>query len=146
MITIFTPTELYPANQDLALNTVEELDLLGEGGEEGDINGGKGFVFSVLEVCLCLIVRQIPALNPTPLVSSTVQVKQPLVGNELSDLVACAVTAMEALPDLCSPAGNLPIFEIFSKLRNYSFALLRVCHCVSLFLKSRLLIMGSMTW
>ncbi len=89
------------------MNSVEELDLLGEGGEEGDINNGKGFVFSVLEVCLCLIVRQIPSLNPTPLSSSTMQMKQPVAQNELSELVASAVTAMEALPDLCSPAGEI---------------------------------------
>ena len=112
----FTSTELYPANQDVTLNTVEELDLLGEGGEEGDINNGKGFVFSVLEVCLCLIVRQIPELNPTPLVSSTVQVKQPLAGSELGDLVTCAVTAMEALPDLCSPAGKSYFLETATTL------------------------------
>lgn len=97
---------MYPANQDVPLNSVLELDLIGEGGEEGNINTGKGFVFSVLEVCLCLIVRQIPTLNPTPLISSTVQIKQSLPGNELSDLVACAVNAMETLPDLCSPAGE----------------------------------------
>lgn len=94
----------------MSLNSITELDVLGEGGEDGDINQGKGFVFSVLEVCLCLIVRQIPALNPTPLISSTVQVKQPLASNELTDLIASTVAVLETLPDLCSPAGKFFVF------------------------------------
>lgn len=96
---------MYPANQEISLDAVEELDLLGEGGEEGDINNGKGFVFSVLEVCLCLIVRVIPSLNPTPLISSTVQMK-PSSNNNVNELAASAVEIMESLPDLCSPAGK----------------------------------------
>lgn len=90
----------------MSIQGAEELDLLGEGGETGDINHGKGFVFAVLEVCLCLIVRQMPTLNPSPLISSTVQTRQQLPGNELSDLIASAVNAMESLPNLCSPAGR----------------------------------------
>lgn len=104
LIRVFS--ELYPANQETTFNSVEELDLMGEGGEDGDINNGKGFVFSVLEVCLCLIVRQMPALNPTPLISSSVQTRQQLPNSELSTLVANAITAMESLPNLCSPAGK----------------------------------------
>lgn len=89
------------------MNSVEELDLLGEGGQDGNINHTKGFVFAVLEVCLCLIVRQMPTLNWLSLVSSTVQTRQQLSNNELSDLVASSITAMESLPDLCSPAGKI---------------------------------------
>ena len=98
-------TELYPANQQ-SLSSTAELDLLGEGGVNGDIDRRKSFVFSVLEVSLCLIVRQLPALNPLPLSSSTVQMNQPLGGNELSDLVAKVMYVLETLPDLCSPAGE----------------------------------------
>ncbi|XP_065200390.1 HEAT repeat-containing protein 5B isoform X2 [Planococcus citri] len=101
--------ELYPVNQDVAISSVEELDLLGEGGEDGNINHTQGFVFAVLEVCLCLIVRQMPTLNWLSLVSSTVQTRQQLPSNELSDLVASSITAMESLPDLCSPAGAVSI-------------------------------------
>ena len=97
--------ELYPANQQ-NLSSVAELDLLGEGGENGDIDRSKSFVFSVLEVTLCLIVRQLPALNPAPLASSTVQINQSSSGTELSGLIAQAMHVLEGLPDLCSPAGE----------------------------------------
>lgn len=103
---MFVLLELFPANQDMSLNSITELDVLGEGGQNGDINQGQGFVFSVLEVCLCLIVRHIPTLNPVSVTPSTVQVKQRLANNEFSDLISSSVTALEALPDLCSPAGK----------------------------------------
>ena len=83
------------------------LDLLGEGGENGEIVPGKSLVFAVLEVCLCLLVRQLPPLNPTPLVSSPLRC-QPLNDNS-SKLVASALGSMEELVNLCSPQGALAI-------------------------------------
>ncbi|EEB14387.1 conserved hypothetical protein [Pediculus humanus corporis] len=83
------------------------LDLLGEGGENGEIVPGKSLVFAVLEVCLCLLVRQLPPLNPTPLVSSPLRC-QPL-NNNSSKLVASALGSMEELVNLCSPQGALAI-------------------------------------
>jgi hypothetical protein len=98
------------------MSLMAELDLLGEGGENGDIDQSKSFVFSVLEVSLCLIVRQLPTLNPAPLVSSTVHMNQSMAGNELSDLVAKAITLLETLPDLCSPAGNYLFRDIIFRV------------------------------
>ncbi|KAF7287767.1 hypothetical protein GWI33_003401 [Rhynchophorus ferrugineus] len=46
--------------------TIEERDALGEGGNDGELDPNKSLVFAALEICLCLIVRQIPALSPTP--------------------------------------------------------------------------------
>lgn len=83
------------------------LDLLGEGGESGEIIPGKSLVFAVLEVCLCLLVRHLPPLNPTPLVSSPLR-SQPL-NNNSSKLVAAALIGMEELINLCSPQGALAI-------------------------------------
>ena len=41
-----------------------EFDV-GEGGANGDeMEAGKSVVFATLEVCLCALLRQIPALNP----------------------------------------------------------------------------------
>ena len=38
---------------------------VGEGGAGGDeMEAGKSVVFATLEVCLCALLRQIPALNP----------------------------------------------------------------------------------
>ena len=37
----------------------------GEGGSDGDINAGKSTVFAVLEICLCVLVRHVPAIHPS---------------------------------------------------------------------------------
>ncbi|KAK6641234.1 hypothetical protein RUM44_012943 [Polyplax serrata] len=83
------------------------LDLLGEGGESGEIIPGKSLVFAVLEVCLCLLVRHLPPLNPTPLVSSPLR-SQPL-NNNSSKLVGAGLSSMEEVVNLCSPQGALAI-------------------------------------
>lgn len=37
----------------------------GEGETEGRIHQGKSIVFATLEVCMCVLVRQFPSINPT---------------------------------------------------------------------------------
>ncbi|XP_014249011.1 HEAT repeat-containing protein 5B isoform X1 [Cimex lectularius] len=89
--------------------TGEDSENLGEGGADGnDLEPGKSLVFAVLEVCLCLLVHQIPALNPS--VNSTMQASsQPQFFAGLSEaklqLVNKALDSMGKLPDLCSPLG-----------------------------------------
>ena len=51
-----------PANQEPQEHP--ELDLLGEGGSSGDIVAGHSVVFALLEVCLCLLTKLVPSLNP----------------------------------------------------------------------------------
>lgn len=94
-----------PANQGESVQA--EVDLLGEGNSTGIITPGQSLVFSALEVCLCLLVRALPALNPTPIVSpvSLARPGQPHSA-ECGQLVASALNVMEELPSLCSPKGR----------------------------------------
>jgi len=98
-------TEMVPANQES--RATQEVDLLGEGGSTGEIEPGKSLVFAVLEVCLCLLVRQLPALNPTPGPAPIVrQHHTPHSTEESGHLIAAALSSMECLPRLCSPQGE----------------------------------------
>lgn len=99
--------ELAPANQEQLVT--EEIELLGEGGSNGTLTPGESIVFSLLEVCLCLVVRRLPVLNPTPLVSPIFS--KSLVQNEESGhvILATAIQVMQLLPRLCSPHGALSI-------------------------------------
>lgn len=86
-------------------SVVADLDLLGEGGESGKLSAENSLVFAVLEVCLCLLVRQLPALSPTPnstIVNSLRMTQNPL---ESGRLIGAAVSTMENLHKLCSPKG-----------------------------------------
>lgn len=96
-----------------------ELDQLGEGGDSGEIIPGQSLVYAVLEVCLCLFVRQIPTMNP----SSSTQLTTTHLKNQLkmnangtftlaednAMLVASALQCLENLTTLCSPKGALEI-------------------------------------
>ncbi|XP_022085919.1 HEAT repeat-containing protein 5B-like [Acanthaster planci] len=81
-----------------------------EGGESGEIVPGSSVVFATLEVCLCLLVRQLPALNPT--VSSAIiqsYAKNAGLSEEASVLISTTVSIMAGLPELCSPAGSVSV-------------------------------------
>ena len=98
--------ELVPANQET--KDLMELDLLGEGGESGELVPGKSLVFAMLEVCLCLLARQIPALNPNPEGATAILSHRGYTPSEENGkLIASALNVMEALPALCSPQGKL---------------------------------------
>lgn len=99
--------------------TQKDLDLLGEGGESGNVVPGKSVVYAVLEVCLCLFVRQIPSMNP----STTLRLTNEHLQNQIkvnangtitladdnSLLVASALQCLENLTQLCSPLGALEV-------------------------------------
>ncbi|XP_021938507.1 HEAT repeat-containing protein 5B isoform X3 [Zootermopsis nevadensis] len=100
--------EMVPANQES--RATQEVDLLGEGGSTGDIVPGQSLVFAVLEVCLCLLVRQLPVLNPSPGPVPIVRQHHTLPPTEESgQLIAAALSTMECLPRLCSPQGAVAI-------------------------------------
>lgn len=83
-----------------------EVELLGEGGSTGELVPGQSLVFATLEVCLCLLVHQIPALNPSPSAATILCSPHCLQPNEESGkLIASALGTMENLPKLCSPQG-----------------------------------------
>lgn len=94
-------------------NEMSEVDLLGEGKESGELVPGKSLVFAILEVCLCLLVRQIPALNPNPGGATAILSQKGYVPSEESGkLISLSLNIMESLPTLCSPQGILPILIV----------------------------------
>ncbi|XP_050313880.1 HEAT repeat-containing protein 5B isoform X2 [Anthonomus grandis grandis] len=84
--------------------TRDDRDAMGEGGKDGDLDPDKSLVFAALEICLCLIVRQIPALSPTPHPAMT---GAPRVADP--KLLGAAFNALSALPGLCSLQGTLSV-------------------------------------
>ncbi|KAE8751079.1 hypothetical protein FOCC_FOCC002164 [Frankliniella occidentalis] len=102
--------KMAPANQGAGLQG--EVDLLGEGGAGGELPPGHSLVFAALEVCLCLLVRALPALNPTPIVSPVSLARPQLTpqhAQQCGQLVAAALGILEDLPGLCSPKGAVAI-------------------------------------
>uniref|UniRef100_A0A034VSR0 HEAT repeat-containing protein 5A n=1 Tax=Bactrocera dorsalis TaxID=27457 RepID=A0A034VSR0_BACDO len=100
-----------------------EIENFGEGGESGEITPGTSHVYAVLEVCLCVFVRQIPSMNPSVASKlSTIQFKQELAAKSNTSqsffsvlaedngmLVASGLQCVEDLTALCSPKGALTI-------------------------------------
>lgn len=101
--------ELAPANQELKDHN-SELASLGEGGENGVIAPEKSVVFSVLENCLCLIVRQLPQISPALASSTGTVVQNAKCTKKLTEhaatLVLSALKVLVQLPTLCSYAGK----------------------------------------
>ena len=128
-----------PANKKLPKDSVEmnQLPLLGEGGESGKLNPSTSVVFAALEVCFCVLVRYHPELSPKA--TSNLGTMAALraakaatntktlnkgrerqhrnvsislkTGTELQEevLVISAVRILSHLPDLCSPKGAVNI-------------------------------------
>ncbi|XP_022214446.2 HEAT repeat-containing protein 5B isoform X2 [Drosophila obscura] len=116
--TIQAAREDLDSRRDDNANSEDSLQL----GEDNSMQPGSSHVYAVLEVCLCLFVRQIPSMNPT---------KQSGTGglqldyayakfhstasffSVLSDdsglLVASGLQCVEQLLDLCTPRGALTI-------------------------------------
>ncbi|XP_066155601.1 HEAT repeat-containing protein 5B isoform X1 [Euwallacea fornicatus] len=84
--------------------TLEDRDAMGEGATKGDLDPDKSLVFAALEICLCVIVRQIPTLSPTP---HPAMAGAPRTAD--SRLLTAAFSALGILPGLCSLQGALAI-------------------------------------
>lgn len=88
----------------------KESTPLGEGGSTGDFPVNTSVVFAALEVCLCAIVRHIPALNPS---ASTTGFQPPTHLTQMStssfELISSVMELMTDLLDLCSPTGAVTI-------------------------------------
>ncbi|XP_072169312.1 HEAT repeat-containing protein 5B-like [Diadema setosum] len=85
---------------------------IGEGGVGGEVTPGKSVVFATLEVCLCILVRQLPALNPSGSTSAAAihsYSKNAGLSDEASQLISSTVLIMAELPSLCSPAGSISV-------------------------------------
>ncbi|XP_022329177.2 HEAT repeat-containing protein 5B-like isoform X3 [Crassostrea virginica] len=89
---------------------ISESGSLGDGGEEGDIIPEKSVVYAALEVCLCVISRQIPALNPSaPSTGFQVPTRLTKMSEDNCSLVASIVLILADLPNLCSKKGSTSI-------------------------------------
>lgn len=106
-------------DNELKTEMQKEVDQLGEGGEAGEIIPGQSVVYAVLEVCLCLFVRQIPTMNPSTTLRLTNDHLQNqlkinangtlTLGDDNNLLVAGALQCLETLTQLCSPKGALEV-------------------------------------
>lgn len=109
--------ELEENDNELKTEMMYEIDDLGEGGEEGEVLPGNSHVYAVLEVCLCLLVRQMPQMNPSPrFMSEQLQAQLRSSANgmfKLNDdngmLIVTTLQCLENLPRLCSPKGGVSI-------------------------------------
>ncbi|KAK7105011.1 hypothetical protein V1264_019636 [Littorina saxatilis] len=105
-----------PATTESSTDSMDTTDssapdaALGEGGTTGDFQMERSVVFATLEVCLCGLVRHLPALNPAA-PSTGFQVPTNL--SRLSDttfaLLSSVVLLMPDLMHLCSPMGGVTI-------------------------------------
>ncbi|XP_033734296.1 HEAT repeat-containing protein 5B-like isoform X1 [Pecten maximus] len=103
-------TPVSTASSTDSMDTTDSTQVFGEGGEAGDIVPGKSVVYATLEVCLCAISRQIPALNPsTPSTGFQVPTRLTKMSDESCQLIANTVLILTELPNLCSPQGSIAI-------------------------------------
>ncbi|XP_050406917.2 HEAT repeat-containing protein 5B isoform X1 [Patella vulgata] len=93
-----------------SMSMTDSIYSIGEGSDSGDILPEKSIVFATLEVCLCVMVRQVPALNPS---APTTGFQIPTNLNKLTDesisLMGSSITVMCGLPTLCTPQGGISI-------------------------------------
>ncbi|NXT75634.1 HTR5A protein, partial [Zapornia atra] len=88
----------------------ETLPEFGEGKDTGGLVPGKSLVFATLELCVCILVRQLPQLNPKLTCSPAVQSgKHLLLSEDGSRLVAAALLILSDVPAICSPEGSVSV-------------------------------------
>ncbi|XP_034114353.2 HEAT repeat-containing protein 5B isoform X3 [Drosophila albomicans] len=119
---------------DNANDNVPENVELGEGSV---MQPGSSHVYAVLEVCLCLFVRQIPSLNPSKQTNLQLDYAYAknnasffsVLGDDNGRLVASGLQCVEQLLELCTPSGALTILptilymttSIIREIANKSF-------------------------
>ncbi|KAF5925805.1 hypothetical protein HPG69_002256 [Diceros bicornis minor] len=88
----------------------ETLPEFGEGKDTGGLVPGKSLVFATLELCVCILVRQLPELNPKLTGSPGVKATKPqMLSEDGSRLVSAALVILAELPAVCSPEGSISI-------------------------------------
>uniref|UniRef100_A0A452TZB0 HEAT repeat-containing protein 5A n=1 Tax=Ursus maritimus TaxID=29073 RepID=A0A452TZB0_URSMA len=88
----------------------ETLPEFGEGKDTGGLVPGKSLVFATLELCVCILVRQLPELNPKLTGSPGVKATKPqMLSEDGSRLVSAALVILSELPAVCSPEGIISI-------------------------------------
>ncbi|XP_074091461.1 HEAT repeat-containing protein 5A isoform X2 [Macrotis lagotis] len=88
----------------------ETLPEFGEGKDTGGLVPGRSLVFATLELCVCILVRQLPELNPkltgSPGVKAT---KAQILSEDGNKLVSAALIILSELPGVCSPEGSISV-------------------------------------
>ncbi|NXC38697.1 HTR5A protein, partial [Penelope pileata] len=88
----------------------ETLPEFGEGKDTGGLVPGKSLVFATLQLCVCILVRQLPQLNPKLTCSPAVQSgKHLLLSEDGSRLVSAALLILADVPAICSPEGSVSV-------------------------------------
>ncbi|KAM5242315.1 HEAT repeat-containing protein 5A isoform 11-T11 [Hipposideros larvatus] len=88
----------------------ETLPEFGEGKDTGGLVPGKSLVFATLELCMCILVRQLPELNPKLTGSPGIKAAKPqMLSEDGSKLVSAALVILSELPAVCSPEGSISI-------------------------------------
>ncbi|KAG9480966.1 hypothetical protein GDO78_010300 [Eleutherodactylus coqui] len=88
----------------------EKLPEFGEGHDTGGLVAGHSLVLAALEMCLCILIRQLPQLSPR-LSGSIIgrhATKQPL-SHDSNLLISASLSILAELPSLCSPEGSVSI-------------------------------------
>jgi hypothetical protein len=88
----------------------ETLPEFGEGKDTGGLVPGKSLVFAALELCVCILVRQLPELNPELTGSPRIKATMPqMLSEDGSRLVSAALVILSELPAVCSPEGSISV-------------------------------------
>ncbi|KAJ1103115.1 hypothetical protein NDU88_000543 [Pleurodeles waltl] len=91
----------------------EEKEILPEFGEGRDTGGlvpGHSLVFAALELCLCILIRQLPQLNPKLAGGPRGKATSPqALLEDGSRLVEAALAILADLPSICSPEGSVSV-------------------------------------
>ncbi|XP_074852993.1 HEAT repeat-containing protein 5A isoform X2 [Carettochelys insculpta] len=88
----------------------ETLPEFGEGKDTGGLVPGKSLVFATLELCVCILVRQLPQLNPKVTGSPAVEAGKPqMLSENGSKLVSAALVILSDIPAVCSPEGSVSV-------------------------------------
>ncbi|XP_029140007.1 HEAT repeat-containing protein 5A, partial [Protobothrops mucrosquamatus] len=88
----------------------ETLPEFGEGKDTGGLIPGKSLVFATLEMCVCILVRQLPQLNLKITGSPGITAGKPqLLSEDGNRLVAAALGILSGVPAVCSPEGSIAV-------------------------------------
>ncbi|KAM3918608.1 HEAT repeat-containing protein 5A isoform 2-T2 [Leptodactylus fuscus] len=88
----------------------ETLPEYGEGHDTGGLVAGRSLVLATLELCLCILIRQLPQLSPrlSGSVTGRHATKQPL-SHDSNMLISASLSILADLPALCSPEGSVSV-------------------------------------